>query len=137
MKVYQTKINKLSGSQYAEVYKLAREVYSPIKKRTKSRPYIRSAYFNKEKVFLELYWQHLHDKFNHRDKIRRMKYFPCALELISNSRFQPTSKKNPNRLSEILHRFFGATPIGEQFVVQIKEEGSHQKWLVSVFPREK
>jgi hypothetical protein len=78
-----------------------------------------------------------YEKSNHRDKIRRIKYFPCAIELIENSRFEPISKKNPNRSSEILHRFVGSTPGGDQFVVQIKEENSSQKWLVSIFPKSK
>lgn len=96
---------------------------------------MRSAYFNKEKIFLELFWSHLHAKFNHRDKIRRIKYFPCALELISNTRFDPLSKENPNRPSEILHRFGGVTNDGEEFCVQIKENKKNgQKWLISVFP---
>lgn len=135
MKIYQTKVNKLSGTQYAEVSRQAREIYNQIKRKTKRRPYIRSAYFNKEKIFLEFYWQHLYEKSNHRDKIRRIKYFPCAIELIENSRFEPISKKNPNRSSEILHRLIGSTPSGEQFIVQIKEENSGQKWLVSIFPK--
>ncbi len=135
MKIYQTKVNKLSGTQYAEVSKQAREIYNQIKKKTKRRPYVRSAYFNKEKIFLAFYWEHLYEKSNHRDKVRRIKYFPCAIELIENSRFEPISKNNPNRPSEILHRFFGSTPGGEQFIVQIKEENSHQKWLISVFPK--
>jgi hypothetical protein len=59
MKIYQTKVNKLSGTQYAEVSRQAREIYNQIKRKTKRRPNIRSAYFNKEKVFLEFYWQHL------------------------------------------------------------------------------
>mgnify|MGYP001563858754 CR=1 FL=1 len=89
---------------------------------------------HKEKVFLQLFWNHLHEKLNFRDKTRRIKLFPCALELIQFSRFDPESKENVNRRSELLHRFFGKTKDGKLFFVQIKEEKrSGEKWLVSVF----
>ncbi len=67
--------------------------------------------------------------------MRRMQYLPCAIELIQNSHFNPTSKENPNRKSEILHRFHGQTAIKEVFIVQIKEDmKSGEKFLISVFP---
>lgn len=85
-----------------------------------------------------LFWQHLHEKMNIRNKTRRVKYFPCAIELIKNNRYEPISKENPNRQGEILHRFSGITPENEIFFVQIKEEKkTGQKWLMSVFPLEK
>ncbi len=135
MKIYQTKIKKLSGSDYREVHSQAIELYKELKRKTKRRPYIRSIYFNKDKIFLETYWQHLYEKENFRDKIRRMKYFPCAVELIQKSRMEPTSKENPNKRTEILHRFAGATEEHELFFVQIREhKGAGEKWLMSIFP---
>lgn len=81
-----------------------------------------------------LFWQHLHEK-NLRDKARRVAYFPCALELIQKTRCEPTSKENPNRKGEIVHRFAGSTPDNELFFVQIKEDRrTNQKWFISVFP---
>ena len=75
------------------------------------------------------------EKKNFTDLMRRMKFYPCALELIKNSSFQPISKENPNKSSEILHRFAGKTPENELFFVQIKEQkNSNKKWLISVFP---
>ena len=137
MKTYKTKVRKLSGTRYADTYKKAVGLYSQIKSKTKRRPYARSAYFNKDKIFLELFWRHLHEKKNLNDKTRRVKYFPCAIELILYSRFEPISKENPNRRSEILHRFAGITPENDLFFVQIKEEKrTSQKWLMSVFPVE-
>lgn len=138
MKFYQTKTKKLSGSDYREVHGQALDFYKKIKKKTKRRPYIRSAYFNKDKVFLETFWHHLYEKENFRDKIRRIKYFSCAVELIQKSRLEPTSKENPNKRSEILHRFAGATKDKDLFFVQIREnKKTGQKWLMSVFPPEK
>ncbi|MBI2444397.1 MAG: hypothetical protein HYV42_04130 [Candidatus Magasanikbacteria bacterium] len=79
----------------------------------------------------------MHEKLNHRDKIRRVRYFPCALELLQHSRFDPESKENVDRRSEILHRFAGITKNGDKFFVQVKEDKrSGQKWLISVFPLE-
>ena len=79
----------------------------------------------------------MHEKANLKDKTRRLKYFPCAIDLIKNNRFEPTSKENPNKKDEILHRFSGITPDNEVFFVQIKEvKKNSQKWLMSVFPLE-
>lgn len=138
MKTYQTKVKRLTGTDHREVYKKAFGLYKQIKSKTKRRPHIRSAYFNKSKIFLETFWHHLREKKNFRDKVRRMKYFPCALELIRKSRFEPISKENPNKRSEILHRFAGITKDKELFFVQVKEDKrTGQKWLMSVFPLEK
>jgi len=135
MKVYKTKIKKFSGTDFHDVYEKAFGLYSEIKRKTKRRTYVRSAYFNKNKIFLDLFWQHLFRKENWRDRVRRMKYFGCAIELIKNSRFEPKSKENPNVPVEILHRFYGITKDNELFCVQIKEEKKKgQKFLISVFP---
>ena len=70
-----------------------------------------------------------------RDKTRRLKYFPCAIELIQKSYFKPSSKNNPNRKNEILYRFVGMTRNQEIFYVQIKQyKKNKEKWLISIFP---
>ena len=85
-------------------------------------------------IKLGLFWQHLHEK-NLRDKARRPALFPCAIELIQETKFRPTTKENPNKKGELLHRFAGSTPDNEIFFVQIKEGGqTKQKYLISVFP---
>ena len=138
MKIYQSKEVALSGSNFSEINKKAFRLYSDIKKRTKRRPYVRSAYFKKEKIFISLFWEHLHSKFNHRDKVRRVKYFACAIELIQKSRFDPESKENADRHSEMLHRFAGKSKDGQLFFVQIKEDKrSGKKSFISVFPMDK
>ncbi|KKT71974.1 MAG: hypothetical protein UW66_C0017G0012, partial [Candidatus Moranbacteria bacterium GW2011_GWF1_44_4] len=68
MRVYQTKAKKLSGTDFQEVNRKAHEIYTQIKKKSKRRPYVRSAYFRKEKIFLELFWKHLYGKENWRDR---------------------------------------------------------------------
>ncbi len=135
MQYYQTRAEKISGTSYKEVYKKALGIYKQIRRKTKRRSYIRSAYFEKNKIFLALFWQHLEDHFNQNDKVRRLKFFACGLELIQNSRYEPTSKENPNKPSEILHRFIGITRNKEIFKVQIKEDKrSGEKFLISIFP---
>lgn len=134
MQYYKTKARKLSGTHWPRLMKKASVHYKEIMRKTKRRPYVRSVYFDKQKVFVGLFWQHLHEK-NLRDKARRVAYFPCAIELIQKTRQEPTSKENPNRSGEILHRFAGSTPDNEIFFVQIKEDRrTNQKWFISVFP---
>jgi len=41
MKVYKTRISKLSGSDYKEVNKKAFGLYNEIRRKTKRRPYVR------------------------------------------------------------------------------------------------
>ena len=137
MKLYKTKVGKLTGKNYPDLYKKAFYIYKQIKQKTKRRPYIRSSYFRKDKIFLELFWQHLHQK-NWRDRKRRIRYYPCAIELIRHSRIDSVSTDNPNNPSEILHKFSGITPDKNIFYVQVKEnKRNNQKYLMSVFPEQK
>ncbi len=135
MQVYKTKIKRLSGSNAHEVRKSAFGFYERIRKKTKRRPYVRSLYFNKEKVFLSIFWEHLFTKENWRDRTRRLKFFPAGIELIQQTHFEPVSRDNPNRKGEVLHRFAGITKDNYLFYVQIKEDKRKgHKWLMSVFP---
>ncbi|MBI2427002.1 MAG: hypothetical protein HYV34_04090 [Candidatus Kerfeldbacteria bacterium] len=135
--VYYTRTKPFPGTRYADVYRPALAFYSQIKRKSKRRPYVRSAYFQKQKVFLELFWQHVRMKRNLRDKTRRVKYFSCAIELLEHSRFDPITKDNPNRSGELLHRFSGMAPNGNLYYVQVKEnKRTGRKWLISVFPEE-
>jgi len=134
MKYYKTRVRKLSGTHWDRLYKKAFGQYKEIIRKSKRRPYIRSAYFGKQKIFLGLFWQHLFDK-SLGDKVRRIAFFPCAIELIQKTKFEPVSKENPNKPKEIFHRFFGSTSDNEIFFVQIKEDKkTDKKYLISVFP---
>jgi len=133
--IYKTKSGKLTGSDLKEVRQKAWNFYQIIKKRSKRRAYIRSAYFRKEKIFIDLFWQHIFEKENWKDRVRRLKYFPAGIELVQKSTLEPSSKENPNKSSELLHRFKGSTPEKEIFYVQIKEnKKTSQKFLISIFP---
>ena len=131
---YQTNKKKLPGTNYAEVRKNAVIVFNQIKKRTKRRPYVRSVYFNKQKIFFDYFWTHLSQK-NPRERFKRLQYFEAAVELIKHSRNHPCSKQNPNRNTEILHRFAGLTKGKKLFYIQIKEDKkSDKKYFISCFP---
>ncbi len=131
---YQTKAKKLPGTSYGEVIKHAYFLFNKIKKKTKRRPYIRSKYFNKQKIFFDYFWKHLFQK-NPKERLRRLRYFGAALELVVKSKNNPTSEENPHRKSELLHRFAGLTKEKELFYVQIKEEKqSNKKYFMSCFP---
>ena len=131
---YPTKASKLSGTSYREVRRNAELAFKPIKRATHRTPYVRSAYFSKQKVFFNFFWDHIIQK-SFPDRVRRLKYFACAIELIRRSRSQPILFENPSRRSEILHRFAGLSHEGELFFVQIKEDKkTGRKYLISVFP---
>ncbi len=134
---YQTKTNKLSGTSLKEVKKNALIFYKrEIEKSSKKQPYVRSAYFKKEKVFFNYFWEHIFQK-SPKERFERLKYFKAAVDLVKNSRNQPTSKENPNKKAEILHRFAGLTRNKEIFYVQIKEDRkSKKKYFMSCFSPE-
>ena len=54
MKVHSVKASVYPGTDYAELYPQARKLYNQIKAQTKRQPYVRAAYFKREKVFIEL-----------------------------------------------------------------------------------
>lgn len=131
---FQTKATVLAGSNYQEIKKKADIYYSTFGKKTKRQPYVRSAYFLKQKIFFNLFWIHLYQK-QVNIRVERLKLLPCAIELIQKSRNHPESKDNPDSSSEILHRFLGITKNKINFAVQIKEiKRSGKKYLMSIFP---
>lgn len=134
MRIYQAKVEKLKGTDFVEVRRKAFFIFKQIKKKSKRQPYIRSAYFSKEKVFLNIFWAHLFEKPSG-ERLRRLRYFAAAIELIEHSRFTPTTKADSNNPSFLLHRFTGLTKENEMFCVQIKEDiSSQKKYLISIFP---
>lgn len=132
MKPFPVKSQKLAGSSDKEVIKKAQRYFSNIKRKTKRRTYIRSAYFGKQKIFFTHFWTHLFQKTPRRRR-QRLAFLPCAVELIKKCRNEPTTKTNPNKKSEMLHRFYGITKEKEVFFVQIKENvNTDRKELMSI-----
>ncbi len=114
---------------------LARREYHGIQKRTPRRvPYVRSKYFTKDKIFINNFWDHLSQKSS-KDKVRRLKLYPCAIDVLRNCRAIPDSMQNPNNRAEMLHRLSAMTHDGVMFNVQIKEDKkTGRKDFISVFP---
>lgn len=134
MNPFQTKISRIRATRYGDVMKESLLLFQRIKKQTKRRPYIRSAYFRRQKVFFDYFWPHLFQK-NPKERVRRLQYFPAALEVIRNSRNTPNSFENQHKRDEIFHRFVGLTKDKELFYVQIKEnKRTGRKYFMSCFP---
>ncbi len=109
---YKTKSQEIPGTNLGETY--------------------RSAYFKKEKIFFDFFWNHLKQK-SPKERFKRLKLFKSAIEVIKNSRNKPETKTNPNKKTEIFYRFAGLTK-SQLFIVQIKEnKRSKNKYLMSCF----
>lgn len=131
---YQTKSKKVAGTNLGEVYENAQRIYREIASRTKRRPYIKSAYFDKEKVFFDYFWDHLRQK-SPKIRFERLIYFRAACDLIKNSRNKPIIKPNPNKPKETFYKFAGLTADKGIFYVQIKEDKKKKgKYFMSCFP---
>lgn len=131
---YLTNTKKLPGTNYATTRKHTVIIFNQIKRRSKRKPYIRSDYFHKQKIFFDYFWQHLLQK-SPKERTKRLKYFAAAIEVIKKSRNHPTSEENPHKKGEILHRFAGLTQEKELFYAQIKEDKrSGRKYFMSCFP---
>ena len=85
MKPYKTKAKSLTGTKFRKVHQKAFGLYKQIKAHSKRRTYVRSAYFKKDKVFIDIFWHHLFEKPNWKDRVRRLKYFPAAIEVYSHT----------------------------------------------------
>jgi len=132
-KPYKARTAPLPGTRHANVAPQARTILRNIAKHTKRRPYIRSAWFKKDKIFFTHFWTHLTQK-PISEQIRRLKLLPCAIEVIRKSRQEPTIKQNVDRKYEILFRFAGITRNNTLFFVQIKHNTrTNRKEFMSVF----
>ncbi|MBI4022176.1 MAG: hypothetical protein HY372_02370 [Candidatus Andersenbacteria bacterium] len=134
MEPYRVKTPPLAGTRYADITPPARRLLKNIQRRTKRRPYIRSAFFKKEKVFIVYFWDHLLQLPRYQ-RTRRLKYLPCAIELIQKSRQAPKRYLKRDQPQEVFYRFSGRAPNGVAFAVQVKERRkTGRKELMSVFP---
>ncbi|NCQ06659.1 MAG: hypothetical protein GW815_03835 [Candidatus Moranbacteria bacterium] len=111
-------------------------VYDEVKKKTKRRPYIRSAYFKKDKVFFDYFREHLFQKLP-KERVRRLKYFKAACELVKNSKLGPIEKIESFEKKEVLYRFSGLTAEKDLFYIQIKEDRKKRLYFMSCFPETK
>jgi hypothetical protein len=135
LEIFRAQVAEYRGTSVAELMKYARLEYHTIQKRTPRRiPYVRSKYFVKDKIFLNTFWDHVNQK-RVSDKIRRLRLFGCAIELIRKSPLAPETVQSPTNGNELLHRMYGVSTNSTVFCVQIKEnKKTHRKDFISVFP---
>lgn len=136
MKAYQTKASTISLKRYGDIKKETFRRFNLIKKRTKRKPYIRSAYFNKQKIFFDYFWSHIFQK-SPKERVKRLQYFSAAIDLLKNSKNDPVSQDNPHKSNETLHRFLCATKEKNLFCVQVEEnKRTGNKYFMSCFSME-
>lgn len=134
MNFYQTKSPLSTGSNYKEIHRNYEKYFRSLQRKSKRQPYVRSAYFLKQKIFLNLFWVHLFDK-THNVRSIRLKYIPATIELLEHSRIDPVTILNLEAKSELFHRFYGLTKSKQKFVVQVKQIKSTGKlYLMSAYP---
>lgn len=118
----------LSGHKYEEVFRNADIYIKLFKKRSSKKPFIKSKLY-KKKIFFDFFWDHLFSKPLSQRK-QRLKLFPCGLELLQNSTYQPSVKLING---EKLLRFYGQVTGNRTFVVQVKETNKSHLQLISMF----
>jgi len=135
MNMYLSKYNPTPSTSHAAVIKQARAEYHKIQKLSPRREaYVKSKYFRREKVFVNQFWEHLKQK-RPGDVVRRARLFAPAVDLIRNTTISPDTIYSRESKDTELHRFYGRTKNGAEFVVQIREnKRSKRKDFMSVFP---
>jgi hypothetical protein len=131
IKYYQSRVARITGTNYTEIRKKAQALYHDIDVQTGNRnTYVRSAYFHKQKVFLKTFWNHTYDmRFGVLKQ--RMPYYWAAIDLLKNSHVAPEVEYG---LGEKFYRFYGITKDRHEFIVQVKENKKGEKYHMSVFP---
>jgi hypothetical protein len=82
MNAYRSKYSPIAGSSHAEVIQAARYEYHKIQKLSPRRQaYVKSRYFNKDKVFINQFWEHLKQK-HPGDQLRRRSFSYALLTLL-------------------------------------------------------
>ena len=76
---------------------IARREYKKIVNLTKRQPYVRSTYFNKDKIFVAIFWEHLSQK-HRKERMKRQKFYNAAIDLLRNSRCEPDTIFKSNNL---------------------------------------
>lgn len=135
MESYKSKSLLIPGSSYDEVYSVAYKSYKVIKSHTKRCAYVRSKYFNNDKIFMSIFWEHLAQK-DRKVRTKRLKFYNAAIDLMRNTYCEPETIFDKNNMSILLHRFYGITKDGHEFCVQIKQnKRTGRKDFISVFDR--
>jgi len=130
-KYYQSRLPRISGTNYTEILAKARAIYRDLDIQTGHRnTYVRSEYFKKQKIFLKTYWDHFGDK-RLSQRRQRIPYYAATIDLLKNTRVKPDELYEKEHH---LYRFFGITKDGHKFVVQVKANRKNEKYHMSSFP---
>jgi hypothetical protein len=128
---YQSKYDQIQSTRDKKVFAEARRLFNQYQRRRRL-PYVRSAYFSGQKVFLNVFWSHLNSKLPS-DRKRRVVFLPPALDLIKNSTTPPIYEPKNSPGNEY-YRFFGKTKSGTAFCVQIMKDKKSNRYFLSCFP---
>jgi hypothetical protein len=135
MNYFKIKTRPIAGTDLKEVTKKTMLVFHDIEKRTRRRPAVRCKALKNARVFIGEYLTHQSQKMRI-DKLRRFKFFPCAIDLIENTNERPTFKVL--KTGETLYRLHGIAGNGQKFIVQISENPkTGNKRLMSCFPKDR
>ncbi len=135
MKIYQSKAPTLPGSSYDEAISLVRKEHKKIESLTKRQPYVRSMYFNKDKIFISCFLTHIM-QIGRKRRTTRLTLYNAAIDLLRNSRHEPETLLKGDLPNAILYRFYGVTKNGVHFCVQVKQDKrSGRKDFMSAYPR--
>jgi hypothetical protein len=129
-KYYKSKYGQLSGSNLKEIRKKAHRIEDEWVVRSHRQTFIKSAYSNR-RVFTDEFWNHLVNKSFRTDKIRRLRLYKCALDLIANSHFEPKITYDRGRER---YEFYGLTANEEAFCVHIYKDKKNGHYFMSCFP---
>ena len=130
-KYYQSRLPRIAGTDYYEILGKARAIYRDLDTQTGRRnTFVRSAYFDKQKIFLETYWNHFGDKHLGQRK-QRIPYYAATIDLLKNTTVEPVTYL---RGKDKYYRFSGITKDNYEFIVQIKENKKGEKYHMSSFP---
>jgi hypothetical protein len=134
MKIYKSKYSLLPGTDYREVTRTARKEYQKVQHLTKRQPYVRSKYFVNDKIFINIFWNHLAQK-RKGEQIVRAKLLLVAFDLLRNNTVEPETIFSKKDKGMLLHRFCGITKDNILFFVQVKQDKrTGRKDFMSVFP---
>ena len=127
---YQSKLPTLQGSNDKELFYEARQFFRQYDNKRRL-PYIRSKYFNGQKVFLSMFYKHLSQK-SYPEQRRRIKFLPAAIDLVKNSKVPPiiTGDGRPDEY----YRFQGLSKNHQKFAVQIMKDKKQNRYFMSCFP---
>ncbi|MDR1300095.1 MAG: hypothetical protein LBK50_00075 [Candidatus Nomurabacteria bacterium] len=129
VKYFQSKQSKLYSTVYLRVYNQAKSYYESLIQNPRRKPFVRSKYFNR-KVFIDEFWSQVR-RYNLADRRRRLAFYLCAIDLIKNSRYEPTIKYESGKK---LYEFYGIAKNSEKFAVHFRKSREHV-CFVSCFPK--